>query len=166
MPLHLPRTGCWILSSALVLACTESPNQAPKLTSQDSSAIESVRAGYVRAWLADDTAGVLATLDSEAVLLPPGRLPVEGHRAIREYWWPNDGSRTTITAFDWKVDELSGTPQLAYSRGVSTIEWRYEKDTVRAEQTTRSTNLTVLAPGPDGRWRILRQMWGPPLRDQ
>lgn len=58
---------------------------------------------------------------------------------------------------------MVGTGELAFTRGVSTVEWRYVKDTVRAEQTTRSTNLTILVRGADGRWRILRQMWGPPL---
>ena len=125
--------------------------------------IEAVRAAYVKAWLADDTLGVLATLDTGAVLLPPGRLPLQGEREIRAFWWPDDGSRTAITAFDWTLDEMVGTGELAFTRGVSTVEWRYVKDTVRAEQTTRSTNLTILVRGADGRWRILRQMWGPPL---
>jgi ketosteroid isomerase-like protein len=61
------------------------------------------------------------------------------------------------------LDELAGTSDLAFTRGVSTVAWRYEKDTVRSEQTTRNTNLTILARGADGHWRILRQMWGPPL---
>jgi len=152
-----------LLSLGAVLACNETTNRGQRLTARDSSAIEEVRSDYVRAWLADDTSGVLATLDSGAVLLPPARLPVEGQRAIRAFWWPTDGSHTTITAFDWTLDELTGTPQLAFSRGISTVAWRYEKDSVRSEQTTRSTNLTILARGADGRWRILRQMWGPPL---
>jgi hypothetical protein len=61
------------------------------------------------------------------------------------------------------VDELTGTPELAYTRGVSTVGWRYEKDTVRTEQSTRSVSLTIFAPDANGHWRILRQMWGPAL---
>ncbi len=156
-----------LLSLPLALACNEgstpAQSRAQQLSAQDSSAIEAVRTAYVQAWLADDTTGVLATLDSNAVLLPPGRLPLEGEREIREFWWPTDGSRTTISAFDWTLEELAGTPELAFTRGISTIAWRYQKDTVRAEQTTRSANLTILTRGADGRWRILRQMWGPPL---
>ena len=154
----------FLASTTWLVACGTDTDQSRSLTSRDSSAIEAVRAAYVRAWLEDDTSGVLATLDSAAVLLPPGRLPIAGHAAIRAFWWPTDGSRTTITAFDWSVDELAGTPKLAYTSGVSSIEWRYEKDTVRSEQTTRSVSLTLLAPGADGKWRILRQMWGPPLK--
>lgn len=156
-------TAPLLLSLALVFACGRDTHRGQGLTARDSADIEAVRAAYVKAWLADDTLGVLATLDTGAVLLPPGRLPLQGEREIRAFWWPDDGSRTTITAFDWTLDEMVGTGELAFTRGVSTVEWRYVKDTVRAEQTTRSTNLTILVRGADGRWRILRQMWGPPL---
>jgi hypothetical protein len=37
------------------------------LSAADSTAIGGVQAAYVAAWLADDTAGVLATLDTTAV---------------------------------------------------------------------------------------------------
>jgi ketosteroid isomerase-like protein len=158
-------SACYALTLGfgLLLACQSKPRLAETLTAQDSSEIDRVRSEYVRAWLRDDTAAVLATLDSEAVLLPPGQLPVKGSAAIRAFWWPNDGSRTTITDFDWTVDELTGTPGLAFTRGVSTVAWRYQKDTVRSAQTSRSTNLTIFGRGRDGRWRIRRQMWGPPL---
>jgi len=162
-PLRAHTCNALLLSMALLPACSAGTDHPRQLTARDSSEIEGLRAAYVRAWLKDDTVGVLATLDAEAVLLPPGHLPVTGRRAIREFWWPTDGSRTTITAFDWTLDELAGTPDLAFTRGVSTVAWRYEKDTVRSEQTTRSTNLTILARGAGGHWRILRQMWGPPL---
>ena len=154
----------FLASTAWLVACGTDVDRQRSLTSADSSAIAAVRAAYVRAWLEDDTAAVLATFDSAGVLLPPGRLPVAGHAAIRAFWWPSDGSRTTITAFDWTVDELAGTPELAYIRGVSSVAWRYEKDTVRSEQSSRTVSLTLLAPAADGTWRILRQMWGPPLK--
>jgi ketosteroid isomerase-like protein len=160
-----PARGSLPFLSALAfqLACHSSGDGSLKLTARDSSAIELVRAEYVRGWLADDTAGVLATLDPAAVLLPPGRLPVGGQDAIRAYWWPTDGSHTTITQLDWNLEELAGTPSLAFARGTSTVGWKYQKDTVRSEQTSRSTNLTIFTRGADGQWRILRQMWGPPL---
>lgn len=162
LPTHagqlLLAVGVWLI------ACRAEKEQPRRLTARDSSAIEAVHAAYVSAWLEDDTAAVLATLDSAAVLLPPGHSPVTGHRAIRAVWWPTDGSRTSITAFSWTMDELAGTPQLAFTRGISDLAWRYEKDTLRSEQSSRNMSLTILAPGADGRWRILRQMWGPPLR--
>jgi uncharacterized protein (TIGR02246 family) len=163
MPAHSLRSRIPVLGIPYLFACGSPGGEPLTLSARDSSAIEAVRAEYVRAWLADDTAGVLATLDSAAVLIPPGRAAVTGLEAIRGFWWPNDGSRTTITQFDWGLQELRGTPALAFSRGISTLAWRYQKDTVRSEQTNRNANLTILTRGADGRWRILRQMWGPPL---
>jgi ketosteroid isomerase-like protein len=152
-----------VLAWGLVLGCGRRTDRAPTLSARDSSAIAAVQAAYVSAWLADDTAGVLATLDRGAILLPPGRLPVAGHAAIRDYWWPTDGSRTTIRQFTWDLAELAGAPDLAYSRGTSIVSWRYEKDTTRSEQTSRNLSLTIFVRGRDGKWRILRQMWGPSL---
>lgn len=153
-----------VAGTAWLVACGDRTDQPRPLTSRDSNAIEAVRAAYVRAWLKDDTAAVLATLDTAAVLLPPGQPPVVGHGDIRAFWWPTDGSHTTITAFTWTADEIAGTPELAYTRGISNVSWRYEKDTVRSAQSTRSVSLTILAPDAEGQWRIVRQMWGPPLR--
>ena len=147
----------------LPAACGGPATRPLKLAARDSTAIAEVHAAYVRAWLADDTAGVLATLDSSAVLLPPGRAPVTGHPAIRAYWWPEDNSHTTIQRFTWELAELAGTSDLAYTRGLSIVAWRYEKDSTRSEQSSRNQSLTVFARGSDGRWRILRQMWGPSL---
>jgi uncharacterized protein (TIGR02246 family) len=135
----------------------------PALSRSDSVAIAGVQADYVRAWLADDTAGVLATMDKNAMLLPPGKMPVQGHDAIRAYWWPNDGSHTRITGFTWDVAEVLGGGSLAVARGLSTVSWTYTKDTTESASTVRNLGLTVLARGTDGQWRIVRQMWGPGL---
>jgi len=147
---------------ALLAACAASSSSSV-LSTTDSTAIRSVQAAYVSAWLADDTTGVLSTLDSGAVLLPPTHAPVIGAKAIREFWWPGDGSRTKITSFAWAMHEIAGTQQLAFTRGVSTLAWTYDKDTVHQVSKSRNTNLTVLQRGADGRWRIARQMWSMPL---
>jgi ketosteroid isomerase-like protein len=150
-----------VLTLALLSpACT---GESPGFSSADEGALRTTAAAYVSAWLRDDTSGVLATLDTGAVLLPPGQLPVTGHSAIRAFWWPQDGSRTTIQSFDWTLDEVRGSGDLAYSRGVSSLQWTYRKDTVTSNSTSRSVNLTIYGRGADGRWRILQQMWGPAL---
>lgn len=147
----------------LFLACSSSSQPSDALTTADSVAIRGVQAAYVSAWLADDTAGVLATLSLDAVLLPPGQLPIAGHSTIRDYWWPRDGSTTTITGFDWTIAELGGQRGMAFMRGVSTVDWVYVKDTVHQTMTARSANLTLLRRQDDGRWTITHQMWGPSL---
>jgi uncharacterized protein (TIGR02246 family) len=133
------------------------------LTAADSTAISATQAEYVRAWLADDTAAVLATLTGDAMLMPPRGLPVAGDSAIRAYWWPQDGSRTKINSFHWDVEEVRGTPVLAYTRGISAVAWTYDTDALHSTSSSRSVNLTIFRKEPGGKWRILRQMWGPPL---
>jgi uncharacterized protein (TIGR02246 family) len=130
------------------------------LSSADRAAIQALDSAYVNAWLRDDTAAVLATLAPDAVLMPAGVGPLEGHEAIRRFWWPTDGSRTRVTAYRSTVDEIDGSDDLAYVRGTGDMTFIYEKDTVRTEQTSRSMMLTVVARQPDGRWLIRRRMWG------
>jgi uncharacterized protein (TIGR02246 family) len=131
------------------------------LSAADSAAIRAAQAEYVRAWLADDTAAVLATLTRDAMLLPPGAVPMQGDSAIRAYWWPREGWRTTINGFTWDIEEVEGTSDLAYTRGVSALSWTYDKDTVHSTSSSRSVSLTLYRKDADGGWRISRQMWSP-----
>ena len=131
------------------------------LSDRDRAAIQALDTAFVQAWIRDDTAGVLALFHPDAVLLPPGGRPVEGVRAIQAYWWPDDGSHTRITAFRRELAEVRGTPELAWFRGDATLGWVYAKDGKEASQTSRSTDLVLLAPDSAGRWQIIRQMWSP-----
>lgn len=154
--------GTSLFSACIIGSCGRTAPAA--LSSADSAAIAGVQEAYVRAWLADDTAGVLATLEADAILLPPGREPVVGQEAIRAHWWPTDGSTTRITGFTLETAEVLGGGGVAVARGLSTVSWRYQKDTVRSEQTVQNISLSVLRRSPAGDWRIARQMWGPALR--
>ncbi len=135
--------------------------QRDALGDGDRAAIRALDSAFVGAWLRDDTTAVLALFADDAVLLPPGARPVAGHPAIRAWWWPTDGSRTRILAFDHVVDEIGGTRELAFVRGTSTLRWRSTKAGTTTTQTSRSTDLRLVARDADGRWRIVRQMWSP-----
>jgi ketosteroid isomerase-like protein len=130
------------------------------ISSEDRAALHRLDSAYVLAWLADDTAAVLGTLTPDAVLMPAGVGPVVGDSAIKSYWWPRDGSRTRITAYQSTIDEIDGTSTLAYMRGTGSMTFTYQKDTTRVQQTTRNMALTVATRQPDGLWRIHRRMWG------
>jgi ketosteroid isomerase-like protein len=154
----MPRS---IVAVAITLVATVvSCGRPSTLSPGDRAALHLLDSAYVKAWLQDDTAAVLATLAPDAVLMPAGVGPLQGDSAIRSFWWPRDGSRTRITAYQSTVDEIDGTPTLAYMRGTGTMSFRYEKDTVRMQQTSRNMTLTVAARQPDGSWRIRRRMWG------
>ncbi len=125
----------------------------------DRAAIRALDARFVRGWLDDDTEAVLRVFAPDATLLPPGSMPLTGQAAIRAYWWPTDGSRTRITAFDRQIDEIEGNGDLAWMRGTARLAWTYEKDGKTTAQTSRSIDLVLLRRDGDGQWRIVRQMW-------
>jgi ketosteroid isomerase-like protein len=145
---------------ALLLCACDAGRHTATLTTADSAALRAVDQAYVEAWLADDTAAVLATLTSDAVLMPAGVGPLATPKAIRDFWWPRDGSRTRVTQYTTTIDEIAGTQDLAYMRGTGRLSFIYEKDTLRLEQTNQTMTLTVLVRAADGRWRINRRMWG------
>lgn len=141
--------------------CLATQSEGAALSAADRAAIRALDSAYVAGWLANDAGAVLATLDPEVILMPAGNRPLIGLDAARGFWWPSDGSRTTITSYTATIDELDGTPALAYVRGTSTLAFTYERDTLRANGTSKTLTLTLLRKSPDGRWRITRRMWGP-----
>ena len=129
------------------------------LSDADRAQIRALDSMFVRAWLQDDTAGVLRLFADDAVLLPPNAAPVLGRAAIRAWWWPRDGSRTRILAFDRHVDEVSGSHELAFMRGTANLRWTYQKNGRTTRQSSHSNDFIVLARASDGTWKITRQVW-------
>lgn len=153
----LRSTGARVLL-LLNLSCAPATG-SPGLADADRQAIRALDSAFVNAWLRDDTAAVLSVFSPKAVLLPPGSQPVVGLAAIRGYWWPTDGSHTRITSFTRKIEEIAGTPQLAFMRGTASLGWTYDKSGKRSAQTSRSQDLILVTRDSTGQWRVLRQMW-------
>jgi uncharacterized protein (TIGR02246 family) len=129
-------------------------------TADDEAAVRALEEAYRTAWLANDSAAVMATLTDDAVLLPGGLEPLAGEAAIRGFWWPDDGSETTITAYDIAVREVAGSGDLAYLRGEGSLEFTYTgADGESSELTSRAAHLSVARRDEDGVWRIARRAW-------
>src|SRR5262249_25790377 len=107
----------------------------------------------------DDTSGVMATLAPDAVLMPAGQYPLATPAAIRSFWWPSDGSSTTILAFSRVIDEIGGNRGGAFMRGTDSVAFRYTKGSASSQQSSRSMTLAFLERQSDGAWRIKRMMW-------
>lgn len=126
-------------------------------------ALDSVRTAYANyhaAWLRGDSAALLRLFSPDAVLMPPGMAPVTGMDAIRQHWFPADGSTTTIQRFDYTLDELKLDGNVAYVRGTSTLSFTYEKDGQQTVKTDIPNNrLMVFERQDDGRWLITCNMW-------
>ena len=145
----------------ILAACNSSEQAGYGLSAKDVAALKALHQNYVTAWLQDDTTGVLQTLASEAVLMPSNVGPVKGMAEIKNFWYPNGGSRTKITAFDANLEEVHGSGDMACLRGTSRIAFTYEKDGNKSELTNNGMFLTIAQRQSSGAWRITHQMWGP-----
>ena len=136
-----------------------SESNARPLSDADRSQIRALDSMFVRAWLQDDTAGVLRLFADDAMLVPPNAVPVAGRAAIRAWWWPADGSRTRILSFDRDIQEINGSHDLAFMRAIASLSWSYQKSGRTTKQSSRSNDFVVLTRAPNGTWKILRQIW-------
>lgn len=129
-------------------------------TGADEAAVRALEEAYRTAWLANDSAAVMATLAPDAVLMPAGVQPLVGDSAIRRYWWPSDASQTTIESYEIAVDEVEGSGGLAYLRGRGSLAFTYRDPAGEMSHlTSEAVHLSVARRGTDGTWRIVRRAW-------
>lgn len=131
------------------------------LNVNDLAQLRALDSAFVRGWLEDDTVAVLGLFAPDAVLLPPNSAPVSGIPAIRAWWWPADGSHTTITAFERTMEEIGGNRDLAYIRARASLAWKLVKGGKTTRQTSRANDLLLLVRDRWGTWKVTRQMWTP-----
>jgi uncharacterized protein (TIGR02246 family) len=143
----------------MLVGCSGQAPVAASFSTIDRAAVRAAADAYVQAWLNDDRAAVMATLDEDAVLMPAGMQPLATRAAIEHFWWPDDGSRTRVTGYTLDVDEVDGSGDLAWTRGHAAISFTYEKGETRLEQTNPTIDLTLYRRHADGSWRITRRMW-------
>lgn len=84
------------LVAATVMILAACAPEGASFTVGDETAVRALEEAYRTDWLTNDSAAVMATLPPGAVMMPAGVRPLVGDSAIRTYWWPNDGSQTTI----------------------------------------------------------------------
>ena len=123
--------------------------------------VRAADAAYVKAWLNNDRAAVLATLADDAILMPAGQYPLKNRDEINRFWWPADGSTTRILVFERVIDELTVEGNLAMVRGSDSVTFEYGKaGAAVSKQTSRSMTLAIYRLQSNGSWRISRMMWG------
>jgi uncharacterized protein (TIGR02246 family) len=130
------------------------------LTPQDVGKVRAVNAAYVAGWLKNDANAVMETLWPDAVLIPQGRAPIQGFKAINEFWWPAGGPRTTITSFTFTTDEIGGSGGTAYARGTYQFDFSYEENGRVSARHNSGNYLMVFRRDTAGTWRISHRMWG------
>ncbi len=141
-------------------AASGRPVAVQPFSAEERLEVEAAHEAYGAAWLANDRSAVLATLTEDVVLMPSGMTPIEGHAAAEAFWWPDDGSTTTLTAYESTIEDVRGSGGVAVVRARSSMTFIWQKEGEASVQTNGSMSLSVLERGDDGRWRITVRMWG------
>jgi uncharacterized protein (TIGR02246 family) len=164
---YMNRTHRWVrgiisvaLTLWLVLGSSGVKAESEKLSATDVAKIRAVNEAYAAAWLRNDPQTVLNNFASDAVLKPQGNRPVEGIEAIKIFWWPAEGSRTTIKSFTITTDEIGGEGNIGYVRGTFQFSFSYEEKGKTTELTNKGNYMMIMRRQSDGAWRISHRMWG------
>ena len=140
-----------------ISACAPTPMA---FTADDDAAVRALEEAYRTGWLSNDSAAVMATLAPGAVLMPAGVPPLIGDSAIRHYWWPSDGSVTTIEGYEIEVEEVEGSGDMAYLRGRGSLAFTYQDAAGEVSHlTSQAVHLSVARRVDDGAWWITRRSW-------
>ena len=165
MQAHTPRRLRIAVITTLVLASASLAlwgfrTQATVLSPDDERAIKATIEAYRKAWLANDSKAVLQTFTKDGVLMPAHGAPaVVGIGAIEKYWFTPGGPPTTIDRLDITVDQVSGSGDLAFARGLDGVAWTVTQDGATHHHSHPGTYLNVMKKQPDGSWRIQVHMW-------
>lgn len=125
----------------------------------DASELRRINEAYLEAWLSDDASGVLALFEAEARISPSSLCPIEGLEEMGAFWFPDDGSVTTIHRFEAEDLSASVLGDLAVTTQKTVLEWSYEKGDTRMGRVQEGIDTTVFRRQPDGGWKIWRKMW-------
>jgi ketosteroid isomerase-like protein len=125
----------------------------------DDSKIKQVNQKYVEYWLRNEQDSLLALFENDATLSPNTLKPVTGIRAIREFWFPNDSSSTTLHQFTSDLKDITVIDQIAHSTQETFLSWTYKKGSTIIRRDQWGIALTVYKRRANGSWRIWRQLW-------
>jgi len=169
-PNDLPNKGVLVqlfqivLVAALGLALTAAGCSGTRQEPLSQDVLEQIRAAdqaYADAWLTNDSEQVIATLTSDAVMIPSGMAALEGPAAIRQFWFPEDSPPTIVTEFTLVQDEVGGQGEMGFVRGEFSLGFEYDG----SSYTGRGRYLSLMRQESDGSWRISRRMWSDVPRD-
>jgi uncharacterized protein (TIGR02246 family) len=139
------------------LGQAQSTSSSPAFASTDRDAVVAVTQEYRDAWLANDSTRVMAVFTANAILLPSGLAPVAGESAMRAFWFPTEGARTTVTAMEQNVTDVTGSGNRAVATGRGSLSFKVGDEVQVRTQISWFAN--VLAKQSDGRWLITKRIW-------
>ena len=144
----------------LIIACNQKTAEAPEnVNTEDEKIILAIHENYVEGWKKMNEERVMALFEDNSRIQPNSLTPIEGKDKIREFWFPKDGSVTTINTFETEPLGIKVMDTLAITTHRSYLDWSYKKDTVTFGMVQKGISTTVYRKQPDKTWKIWRQMW-------
>jgi uncharacterized protein (TIGR02246 family) len=152
---RLRSRALWLLLCGSLASC----RPQARLSADDAAAVRGISEEYGRAWLASDTAAILALFTDDAVLIPHlGNPQAVGKAAIRDHFWPPGSLPAPVITFERRSLDVRGHGSVAWDRGTYTLAFVYGRDTVRSS----GNYLAVAERESDGRWRWEAYTWNHP----
>ena len=155
----LPPSMCILFSFLLVIPALAQESAPVTDADKDREILEAMQEQYRTGWLEMDAEKVLSLFEEGATLQPNRMKPITGMEAIRAFWFPEDGSVTTIHRFEVTPIVLEVMDSLAVGTHRSLLEWSYEKGDTKMGRLQQGINTVVFRRQADGSWKIWRRMW-------
>jgi len=152
----------WGLFILILIGCGERSSQLNEdlnLSAEDIEQIREINRNYTQGWLENDSKKVLRLYTDSATIIPSGLLPIQGKKAITDFWFPNDGSTTVIHYYDIEILDIGGTSNLAYTYENGKLSFTYEKDDFRLDREAESYAITIYKKVESGEWKITKRIW-------
>lgn len=162
----ISRTVIFFLPALVFLSGCVHNETTVSLTEQEINAIRAVNEAYASGWNADDSEEAVLTLfTDDAVLLPHhGDPQVEGKKALRKHFWPAGLAGFKVNSYDFEIMEITGSADLAYSRGRYSISFSFEDEEGTLQTFNNAGNYLMIFRKSGDRWKISRYIWNdPPL---
>lgn len=122
------------------------------LPAADRQALAAGAEPFVASLITGDASAVAMHYAEDAVLLPPGRDPVVGRAAIRDFF----ASFPPVVSLEATVDEIDGSADTAFVRGSSVVTMRGAGGATDREVLKF---VEVHRKQPDGTWLMAVDIW-------
>ena len=126
---------------------------------EDRQAIEQLHQDDIAANLAFDVDKLMADVDDDVVVMPPGSKPIVGRAAYHDYLATRakDLANVEILAYEATWDEVRILGDYAYEYG--SIRSRMRQVNAKDETPQEYSTMRVLKKEPTGIWKIYRTIW-------
>lgn len=125
----------------------------------DEQTVRAINQNYVSAWLSNDADKIMSLFEENASITPGGAGFYNGKDKIKSFWFPQNGSVTTIDKFSNDIVFLKHSGDVMVATTNSKLSWTYQKGDTSFGKDQEGYALTFYRRQTDGSWKIWKQIW-------